>query len=242
MPARDTTTKKDKRGGWNKGLVGFNRTDCTDFRTGKLTVLKPTGTRTLHGQAIWECICDCGTTCYLSSNQIKGNKSCGCLKRNQHRLSKTNAYSSWLSARLRCLDPTHHNYHNYGARGITMCERWLDFKNFYLDMGNREAGLSIERINNNGNYSCGKCEECLRNNWPVNCRWANSLEQGQNRRTNKYLTAFGRTASLAEWSRITGIPKSTIKNRARKGKMTNEEIVTPLPHHGARPSLINSRA
>ena len=91
----------------------------------------------------------------------------------KHRMIKTGVYKSWISLRRRCNSPTYSNYHNYGGRGITVCERWNKFENFYADMGDRPEGASIDRINNDGNYE------------PNNCRWATHSQQMKNRRSCK---------------------------------------------------------
>ncbi len=202
---------------------GIRRRDLTGLRAGILTVIQPTGRRNNNREALWECVCDCGTRCERSSGVLRSAKSCGCLK---HGLSLTPTYQSWNSMRWRCLFPSAETYHNYGGRGIKICQRWLDVRLFCADMGERANGFTIERINNEGHYSCGKCPECLENGWTMNCEWITKAQQGANRRTNRYLTAFGRTETLAEWSRITGIPKSTIKNRRLRGNLTDEQIVT----------------
>jgi hypothetical protein len=106
---------------------------------------------------------------------------------------KQAAYYTWKGVKVRCInpDPKHVNYKYYGARGIKICERWrTSFEAFFEDMGPRPANTilaaySLDRIDNDGNYSCGKCEECIANGWPANCRWATGSEQSLNKRDSK---------------------------------------------------------
>ncbi len=130
-----------------------------------------------------------------------------------HGQSKTPTYNTWLRIRARCSDPNHHNYAYYGGRGITVCARWNSFENFYLDMGARPAGLTIERIDNNGNYE------------PSNCRWATMREQCYNRRSNRCNTHNGETLTQTEIALKTGRHKSTIYRRMKLG-FTPEQIAT----------------
>lgn len=103
----------------------------------------------------------------------------------RHYLSKTPEYKAWQNMRYRCLNPKNSAYGNYGGRGISICARWQDgFLNFLEDMGQKPAGTSLDRIDNDGGYWCGKCSECAQNNRPFNCKWATISEQANNRRTN----------------------------------------------------------
>lgn len=161
--------------------------------------------------------CDCGSVlvAYTSDLVTGHTASCGCWHREglsnrsaTHRLRKSPEYNSWANMKARCLNPENSNYGDYGGRGITVCDRWLNsFERFYADMGPRPTPWhSIDRFpDNNGNYE------------PGNCRWATKTEQSNNQRTNRLLTSAGQTRTIAEWSRISGISYRTILDRLKRG-------------------------
>jgi hypothetical protein len=99
-----------------------------------------------------------------------------------HGMTGTPEYRSWNHMKQRCLNPNVDVYEYYGGRGITVCERWREFEAFFEDMGDRPAGLSLDRIDPDGNYSCGHCDACVTNGWPANCRWADQGTQTRNQR------------------------------------------------------------
>jgi hypothetical protein len=136
----------------------------------------------------WLCECSCEKHkrfIVLGQNlRNKSTQSCGCLQRERAKeahlrpdslpLNHKRAYSTWISMKNRCYVPTSKSYKDYGARGISVCDRWLySFKNFLEDMGDRPEGKEIDRIDVNGNYE------------PGNCRWVTRSENNSNRRKYK---------------------------------------------------------
>ena len=124
-------------------------------------------------------------------------------------------YYSHRSMLQRCYSKNHAAYERYGGRGITVCDRWLDFKNFLADMGERPKGCELDREDNNGNY----CKE--------NCRWVTRMVQGSNKRNNVHLTFEGVTLTLSQWSRIRDISLDTLWHRIKAGWPVEKAIQQP---------------
>lgn len=194
--------------------------NLTGMRFGRLTVLHRADRP--PGVAYWHCVCDCGQPHIARTSHLKSGdvQSCGCLARERvskakatHSLTRSRAYYAWASLKQRCLNPNNEMWHCYGGRGITVCDRWAEsFEAFLDDMGHPPIGTSLDRINNDEGYS------------PENCRWSTSAEQGQNKRNNRYLTARGETHIMAEWARIAGTRRGTISNRLRWGWSDEDAI------------------
>jgi hypothetical protein len=133
-----------------------------------------------------------------------------------HGKHKTPAWMSWVSMITRCTYPKSNSYCRYGARGIKVCDRWLKFENFLADMGERPAGRTLDRIDNNGNYE------------PQNCRWASLAEQGANRRNVRTLSFNGETKTLSEWAKAKGMSRSALQRRLNKlGWSAEKTLLTP---------------
>lgn len=195
---------------------------------GKLKPIKVVGI-SKDNKKLWECKCDCGKITITRSTFIKSGrtKSCGCLedenrknmgKRTKtHGMSKTQEYRTWCGIKRRCYDKNNETYCYYGARGITICDRWLEkFENFYQDMGNiPDKEYSLDRINVNGNYE------------KENCRWATREEQGNNRRNNRKLTCRGKTMTITQWGKLLCIGGSLIHKRLLRNWSIEEAIFTP---------------
>lgn len=195
------------------------------MKYGKLTIIDGTKRRDGKSYKIYA-ICDCGTKKEVLYQHLKEGriKSCGCLRKEgriSHGFSRSNTYSSWRAMLNRCNKKNNSNYHYYGGRGIKVCKRWLEIKNFLKDMGERPEGMSLDRIDNNGNY-CKK-----------NCRWATSLEQSNNKRTSVYLTLGKVTKTISEWSRELNISSKTLYARVNTHKWSDEKALTKsiIGHH-----------
>lgn len=119
--------------------------------------------------------------------------------------TKTTTYTSWIQMRQRCLNPRHKNFSDYGGRGITIDPRWDSFATFLADMGERPAGLTLERVRVNEGYSAG------------NCRWDTRKRQARNRRDTVLLTVAGVTRPLWEWAELLGLKAATIHMRLHRG-------------------------
>ena len=127
------------------------------------------------------------------------------------------AYQSWASMKQRCFNPNSQQYKNYGARGITVCDRWRDsFENFHADMGDMPSKLTLERIDNNGNYS------------PENCRWATRAEQRVNQRTIRMITIGGESMPMRHVAKKYGLLEMALKRRLDKGMSPEEAVATPV--------------
>ncbi len=152
--------------------------------------------RNKHGAATWLCRCDCGREVVVAGNNLRRGISMGCvscaLKDNANRLTHggagTRLFGIWTALRQRCGNKNASNYKYYGGRGIAVCKEWsafVAFRDWALANGYKED-LSIDRINNDGNYE------------PENCRWATAKQQQRNGRHNDHITINGRTRTLAE--------------------------------------------
>lgn len=212
VSGRNLRTGITKTCGANIHKIGQNMRDLTGQKFGRLTVIQR-GKIVKPGVVTWLCKCDCGKHKEIKGYSLRAGltQSCGCYRSERatevnstHGLSKTRLYGIWASMIARCYKPYIDGYENYGGRGITVCDEWLNnpeaFIEWALSHGYRD-NLSIDRIDCNGNYE------------PDNCRWADWYEQGANKRNNRHITYNGETHIISEWARKTGIKASTINCR-----------------------------
>lgn len=168
----------------------------------------------------WECRCDCGETYEVLARSLKSGNTFRCAKcakaaigdgNRKHGMSDTKIYRIWASMIGRCENPDNARFSDYGGRGVTVCERWHTFENFYADMGERPAGMSIDRVENDKGYE------------PENCRWATIVEQNNNRRSNVIIEVDGQARTLTAWARHLGISRRRFYTM--KDGVTAESII-----------------
>lgn len=184
-----------------------------------------------YREVMWSCICDCGNSKVVRGKSLTSGvtSSCGCLAKervasmaSKHHGFGTRLYAVWNSMRQRCNNPNNAAYHNYGGRGISICEEWGDFASFrdwsYQSGYNDslpKGECTLDRIDVDRDYS------------PDNCRWISMKDQCLNKRNMVYLTYNGATNTLMKWSELTGVKYCTIWKRYKSG-MSPERILKPV--------------
>jgi len=195
--------------------------DLSGQKFNRLTAIKRDG-RDNQGGYFWLCQCDCGNTAHIRTYCLTGGVtgSCGCIVKEMkttHGMSNIDTYSSWKSMKRRCYTVSNKSYKNYGARGITVCDRWRDsFQNFFDDMGYRPNKMSIERIDNDKGYS------------KENCKWATYAEQNRNRRGNRKITHNGVTMIATDWSLKLGGADNLVSKRLFRGWSEERSVTTKV--------------
>lgn len=202
-----------------------NLKDLTDQIFGRLTVVKRVKNNP-HGDAQWLCQCRCGNSLITEGYSLrKGRtKSCGCLRKEVtiqkhtiHGLSQNPEYYAWYDMINRCYNPTNIGFHNYGGRGIKVCQRWHSLINFITDMGFKPSPeYTLERINNNRGYE------------PQNCCWATRKSQARNKRTNTMVSFQGQIKPLIEWAEELKMSYSAIVSRISSGWSIYNALTIPI--------------
>lgn len=210
--------------------------DLIGKRFGRLTVIAMAARQPGDRAISWSCLCDCGktTTAFTGGLNYGHPSSCGCgqrdaaakvcLDKTTHAMSGSRLYHIFRSMHQRCYYPRSISYPAYGGRGIRICEQW--YKNFAsfcswaLTNGYKDS-LSIDRIDNNGNYE------------PANCRFTTGQSQSRNRRSNRLLTIGGVTRPLAEWADLSGIGPTTILYRIH-ARWPDDNVLMPSRAYGQK--------
>lgn len=176
------------------------------------------------GIVVWKCLCDCGNYTYVRGKNLKNGavKSCGCIMHNEpynvtHNSSKTALYRRWQSMKSRCYNKNFPGYKNYGGRGIRVCDEWKNsfekFRDWALSTMDNE-NLTLERIDNNGNYC------------PENCRWATIKEQANNRRSCLIFEYNGKKQNLLQWCNELKLDYKLVHNRLYKLHWSFEKAIS----------------
>ena len=207
--------------------------DLTGLRVGHLLAVRPARLR--DNLWDWLCQCDCGREIeragYLLTKAVKQGRpsSCGCvhhLKTHGHVTKHASRQERllnnvWSAMRQRCLNPCNKDFPRYGGRGISMCEAWGDFATFYdwAIAGGYRPGLTIERVNVNGDYE------------PTNCTWIPNARQALNWEHSLRVSYNGRTQGIRQWALECGLNYYTLKTRLAKGWSAERALTTPTQAH-----------
>ena len=197
----------------------MQRKDLVGLQFGRWTVLEysPSVRKDGRTRSSYLCRCSCGHESVIDAMNLKSGRtmSCGCLqkelqseKQMTHGESSSKLYNVWCAIKRRCYNENTKEFYRYGGRGIGMCEAWKEsYENFrdWAVSNNYQSGLTIDRIDNDGDYS------------PANCRLVTMKEQNNNRCSNKIYTWNGETHNVTEWAHILGINTKTLFNRLYKG-------------------------
>jgi len=197
---------------------------------GSLTVLSRTEEQRNRRQWLCQCICGAKVICFENNLTRFKSTSCTCVTRakqsrsaTKHGLHNTTEWKLWTDMRKRCFNRNHEAYDRYGGRGITVDPSWDSFPQFLSDMGKRPSPQhQIDRRNNDGPY----CKD--------NCRWATRIEQANNKRNNTVLIFSGKSMTIAQWARETGLNQDIISFRISRMKWSVEKTLT-TPHRGWGP-------
>ena len=202
-----------------------NLIDLVGKTFNELTVIKRAPNR---GCVMWECICSCGTVKVVAAKHLTSGAtiSCGCKYRTRAGLSMTREYDIWKKMLARCYNESNNNYRYYGAKGTRVCQRWRESAEAFIEDLRKSPSdeHTIDRKNTHGHYTCGKCDECVANGQPPNCRWVTRDVQHRNQRSNRRYTHNGKTLILKDWARLSGVDYHTLWGRIHSGVPFAEAI------------------
>lgn len=191
---------------------------------GQLTVLDELDQAGRSRRVLCRCSCGVEKPFYLGNLRKGYTTSCGCHRRkvSGSRLTTHGAYGTpthdaWRRMIHRCYNKSNRQFKDYGGRGISVCERWrANYPAFLYDMGEIPEGMSLDRIDTDGNYELS------------NCRWATSKQQNRNRRNNRIITAFGISRCMSEWAEVTGITVGAIHSRIKRRWTAERAVSVPM--------------
>lgn len=217
---------------------------------GSWVVVSDSGVRQ-NKKVLWKCRCACGAVRNITTGNLNngGSLSCGCRitgisaddrapskPKERHGITRTPIYDVWSGMIRRCTNPNRAGFKNYGGRGIKVC---LGLKSSPLELirtigkrprFRRKRHYSVDRVDNDANYSCGKCNECRKNKWPMNLKWSTQRIQTRNTRNNRLITINGETKCMADWAESSGVVIQTISSRLRRGYSGTDLLAKSLLH------------
>jgi len=216
--------------------MGPRRINMKGQKFNRLTVVKFSHVQ--NGNAHWVCSCECGNKTTVSRSSLKREtiKSCGCLRKeigrkkflknpNNHGLRCHPLYDVWDAMKQRCTNPNSLSFRYYGARGISVCDEWINDPVAFIDWAKRNGykmGLEIDRRNNDGNYC------------PENCRFVTRKENMNNKRGNKIIFFNGMELTLSQWADKIGITYNSLTGRLNRGWTIQKALSTPQLTKGGR--------
>jgi len=212
----------------------MKKLELTGKKFGRLTVLHEVEDK--RRSTYWLCSCECGSQKVICGCSLtRGHTfSCGCYKKDRgieantthghaRMGTSTPTYKTWQSMKYRCMLPTDPSYKDYGGRGISVCERWAtSFENFLLDMGERPAGTTLDRIDNESGYSV------------ENCRWATIKEQMNNTSKNRFVTYRGTRLTISQLAEQVGMKPTALHRRISLGWDIEDAVTLPFQANGGK--------
>ncbi len=220
---------------------GIKKVNIVGHKFGHLTAIRCEGEKHYKCGAKdkpWRCVCDCGREIVITQYSLLRGTSCGCEQRRLQALASTThgghntkLYGVWCTMKNRCNNPNVPCYNHYGGRGITVCSEWLDFSKFmeWAFKNGYKEGLTIERVDVNGNYE------------PSNCKWIPSALQAKNKTNNRKLTYRGNVYILQDLANATGVDRRLISARVKRGWSVERAVEFPARkgYNGMNLSILN---